>query len=187
MATSKNKLDPKTEEQLMLTLQKRFEKNSSRHPGVTWDKVAAALRKKPSATWSLQQMEESAGEPDLLTEFRTGKLCFVDCSPETPGGRRSLCYDREGLESRKEHRPSGSAVEMAEEMGIRLLTEEEYHRLQAFGKFDQKTSSWLQTPDEIRELGGSIFGDYRYGRVFIYHNGAQSYYASRGFRGILEI
>jgi len=188
MVKSKNTLDAETKQQLLQNLQKRFEKNSKRHPGIDWQEVAAALQKNASKLWSLQQMEESGGEPDVITNLKTGNgFCFVDCSAETPSGRRSLCYDREGLESRKEHRPANSAIDMSEEMGIRLLTEEEYRHLQTLGKFDQKTSSWVHTPGDIRDLGGSIFGDYRYGRVFIYHNGAQSYYASRGFRGILEV
>ncbi len=169
-------------------LKSRFEKNTSRHPGLTWAAVQARLETKGARLWSLHEMERTGGEPDVIAfDKKTGEVTFVDCSPESPSGRRSVCYDRDGLESRKEARPKTSAIDMASEMGIELLTEAQYRDLQRLGTFDAKTSSWLTTPPAIRKHGGAIFGDFRYGQVFVYHNGAQSYYAARGFRGALRI
>ena len=173
---------------LIETLKARFEKNASRHPDLKWDDVQARLESSPAALWSLSEMDRTGGEPDVIgLDQKTGEYFFVDCSPESPAGRRSLCYDREGLESRKEARPVSSAVDVANEMGVELLDEEQYRALQAVGRFDMKTSSWLLTPPDVRRLGGAIFGDWRYGRVFVYHNGAQSYYAARGFRAICRV
>lgn len=170
------------------TLQVRFEKNMKRHKGIVWDDVLARLKANPEKLWSLNEMEITGGEPDVVGYDKgTGECVFVDCSAESPSGRRSLCYDRKGLESRKEHHSTNTAVDMATSMGVELLTEAQYRDLQKLGRFDAKTSSWLLTPPPIRDLGGAIFGDFRYGTVFIYHNGAQSYYGSRGFRGILRI
>jgi hypothetical protein len=171
---------------LLATLKDRFEKNMQRHKGIKWADVEARLHGKPGALRSLSEMEHTGGEPDAVG-FEQGKMLFMDCSPESPAGRRSLCYDRAALDARKEAKPAGSAIEMAESMGITLLTESEYRHLQSLGPVDQKTSSWLLTPEPVRKLGGAIFGDYRYGQVFIYHNGVQSYYAARGFRGILHL
>jgi hypothetical protein len=186
--TTKKKLSADEREQLLKTLKARFEKNSNRHQGITWDKVLAKLDASPEKLWSLSIMEETEGEPDVVGfDRQTGEYIFFDCSAETPKGRRSICYDREALESRKEHKPKDSAMEMAESMGIEMLDERQYIQLQIFGHFDTKTSSWLKTPDSIRKLGGAIFGDYRYGQVFIYHNGADSYYSVRGFRGSLRV
>jgi Protein of unknown function (DUF4256) len=179
-----------TEQQasLLSVLEQRFEQNTNRHVGIRWSKVLAKLEAEKGKLESLRQMEASGGEPDVVGfDKKTGQFTFFDCSPETPVGRRSVCYDREGLESRKEHRPANSAVDMARAMGIELLTEEQYRHLQTLGNFDTKTSSWLMTPKSIRELGGAIFGDFRYGQTFIYHNGAQSYYGVRGFRGCLIV
>jgi len=173
---------------LLQVLQTRFEKNMPRHKGIVWDAVATKLKAQPEKLWSLDAMEETGGEPDVVgQDKKTGEYLFYDCSEESPKGRRSICYDRAGWESRKEHRPDNTAIDMAGEMGIELLNEEEYRNLQQLGNFDAKTSSWLKTPVAIRELGGAIFGDYRFGHVFIYHNGAQSYYAGRGFRGVLRV
>lgn len=173
---------------LLETLQARFEKNPRRHKGVAWDDVRARIEADAEALASLAEMEATGGEPDVIARDRkSGRLTFCDCSPESPAGRRSVCYDARALESRKEHRPGGSAVDMAEAMGIELLTEEEYRRLQELGEFDTKTSSWVKTPSEVRALGGALFCDRRYGKVFVYHNGAQSYYAARGFRGALRV
>ncbi|MEN9468524.1 MAG: hypothetical protein RL630_257 [Verrucomicrobiota bacterium] len=173
---------------LIATLQARFEQNSARHPQMDWEKVQARLETNPEKLGTLSEMERTGGEPDVVGwDERTGEIIFFDCSAETPKGRTSLCYDREGLESRKEHKPSGNAVDMAATMGVEILTEEEYHQLQKLGEFDTKTSSWLRTPDETRKLGGALFGDRRYGRVFIYHNGASSYFAARGFRASLRV
>ncbi len=159
-----------------------------RHKGLKWSSVLARLEKKPDKLWSLHEMERTGGEPDVVNlDKKTGEYIFMDCSLESPKGRRSLCYDLDALESRKEHKPGGSAVGRAAEMGIDLLTEEQYRELQQLGKFDMKTSSWVKTTDSVRKLGGALFGDYRFGRVFIYHNGAESYYAARGFRGILRV
>lgn len=184
----KQKLTTAEHVALLRALQTRFDKHMNRHPGVEWAKVEARLEASPEKLWSLHEMERTGGEPDVVGhDKRTGETIFFDCSEETPKGRRSLCYDRAGLESRKEHRPENSAVDLAVAMGIELLTEAEYRKLQSFGPVDEKTSSWLKTPPEIRQLGGAIFGDYRYGTVFVYHNGAQSYYAVRGFRGSLTV
>ena len=169
-------------------LKRRFESHEERHRGIHWPQVATRLVAHQVRLLVLQEMERTGGEPDVVSyDKESGEYIFFDCSSETPQGRRSVCYDREGLESRKEHRPANSAVDMASAMGIELLTEQQYRELQALGTFDTKTSSWLKTPPEVRELGGAIFGDFRYGRVFIYHNGAQSYYGVRGFRGSLRV
>ncbi len=180
----------KTQErdELLATLKARFEKNMRRHKGLDWAKVQARLEANGEKLASLQEMERTGGEPDIVGhDERTGEYIFYDCSPESPQGRRSLCYDREALESRKENRPDNSAVDIAAAMGIELLTEEQYRELQQLGKFDLKTSSWVKTPPGIRKLGGSLFCDRRYDTVFLYHNGAQSYYAARGFRGSLRV
>jgi hypothetical protein len=175
-------------EELLRTLQDRFERNMSRHEGLAWADVQARLEADPTALKSLQQMEATGGEPDVIAHDRKSKrFTFCDCSPESPSGRRSTCYDGEAREARKEARPKDSAQEMAAAMGIALLTEEEYRALQALGEFDLKTSSWIQTPPDVRALGGALFCDRRYGKVFTYHNGAQSYYAARGFRGSLQV
>lgn len=171
---------------LFSTLQKRFEKNMNRHPDLNWSDIQKKLEADPEKLKSVNAMEETGGEPDVIG-FENGEYIFCDCSPETPKERRSICYDQEALESRKEYKPKHSAVGMAEEMGVELLDEEYYFKLQKTGKFDTKSSSWLRTPKEVRELGGAIFGDFRFGRVFIYHNGAESYYSVRGFRGILRL
>jgi len=181
----KNTLNPTDIQDLFEILQERFHANSKRHEGIEWEDIQAKLGADPQKLYSVWQMEQTGGEPDVVLWDK--KLYYIDCSPETPKERRSICYDREALDSRKTHKPHHSAVEMAKEMGIELLTEEQYFALQNLGKFDQKTSSWLRTPSEIRQLKGAIFGDRRYERVFIYHNGAESYYASRGFRGILAL
>lgn len=173
---------------LLAVLQTRFEHNMARHASCDWPAIQARLRASPKKLASLQAMEDTGGEPDVIAfNAATGAYLFCDCSLETPAGRRSLCYDKAALDARKEAKPAGSAAEMAAAMGIELLTEEQYHALQALGPFDLKTSSWLHTPAAIRKLGGAIFGDCRYGRVFVYHNGAQSYYAARGFRGMLTV
>ncbi|MFN3556364.1 MAG: DUF4256 domain-containing protein [Bacteroidales bacterium] len=174
--------------QLLKTLQARFEKNMHRHKDLVWEEVLNRLQAHPGTLVSLQKMEETGGEPDVVgQDDNTGELIFFDCAKESPKGRRSFCYDQEGLLSRKDYPPANSAIEMAREMGIELLTEEQYRYLQQLGPFDTKTSSWLTTPPDIREKGGALFGDYRYGQVFVYHNGAQSYYAVRGFRGVLKV
>jgi len=173
---------------LLETLKRRFERHPHRHRGIAWAEVQARLEGRAGAWKSLQQMEASGGEPDVIgLDTKTGQATFCDCSAESPAGRRSLCYDRLALDSRKEHKPQGSAVERAASMGIDILSEEQYRALQALGEFDLKTSSWVGTPTDLRSLGGALFCDRRYGRVFVYHNGAQSYYASRGFRGILRV
>ncbi len=175
-------------EQLLRALQNRFEKNPNRHPGQSWEKVLARLRKNSDALRSLHEMESSGGEPDVIGhEEASGQYIYCDCSAESPAGRRSLCYDREALNSRKENKPQGCAVDTAAAMGIELLDEEQYRELQRLGEFDTKTSSWVATPDDVRSRGGALFCDRRYGKVFVYHNGAQSYYAARGFRGLLRI
>ncbi|HEY0996744.1 MAG TPA: DUF4256 domain-containing protein [Gemmatimonadaceae bacterium] len=175
-------------DELLRTIQGRFERNMHRHQGIAWAEVEARLEGDPKALEALAQMEASGGEPDVIARDRaSGRITFCDCSPESPSGRRSTCYDREARESRKEARPKDSAEEMAAAMGIELLTEEQYRALQALGEFDLKTSSWIRTPPELRALGGALFCDRRYGRVFVYHNGAQSYYAARGFRGSLQV
>jgi hypothetical protein len=172
---------------LLQALEARFEKHAGRHKGVAWRDVIARLEGQPAALRALHQMEETGGEPDVVGREATGEVVFCDCSPESPSGRRSLCYDREALEQRKENKPEGSAVEMAAAIGVELLTEDQYRDLQRLGTFDAKTSSWIATPEDVRSLGGALFCDYRYGRVFVYHNGAQSYYAARGFRGRLRV
>lgn len=169
-------------------LKSRFEKNMKRHPGINWMDVESKLLSIPEKLWSLNEMEKSEGEPDVvLFDKKSGSYTFMDCSAESPKGRRSLCYDRLALDSRKEHKPVNSAMDMAFEMGVEMLTEEQYKYLQSFGKFDTKTSSWVKTPEAIRKLGGAIFCDFRYNNVFTYHNGAESYYAARGFRAILVV
>ena len=184
----KKELSTKHHEDLLNTLKARFEKNMNRHMGLEWAKVQAKLEAKTGKLWSLNEMEETGGEPDVVGfDKKTGEYIFYDCSAESPKGWRSLCYDHQALESRKEHKPKDSAVEMATDMGIELLTEEQYRELQKLGNFDTKTSSWIITPADIIKLGGAIFGDYRYGKVFVYHNGAESYYAARGFRGSLKV
>jgi hypothetical protein len=184
----KKKLTSDEREELLLALRGRFEKNMNRHKGIEWAKVEAKLKAHPEKLWSLNEMEKTAGEPDVIAQDKkTGEYIFVDCSAETPKGRRSICYDHEALEARKENKPEDSAINMATEMGIAILTEEQYRELQKLGKFDTKTSSWIQTPADIRKLGGAIFADWRYGHVFVYHNGAESYYAARGFRGSLTV
>ncbi|QOV91226.1 DUF4256 domain-containing protein [Humisphaera borealis] len=187
-ANSKKEAAPKRSNDLIATLKARFDEHMNRHEGIDWADVAAKLAASPKTLKSLAEMENTGGEPDVIGyDRKTGEYLFCDCSPESPAGRRSVCYDRDGLESRKEHRPANSALDLATAMGIELLTEAQYHDLQKFGPFDTKTSSWLRTPPEIREEGGAIFGDYRFGRVFIYHNGAQSYYGARAFRGLLRV
>lgn len=174
--------------ELLRALKARFEKNMHRHKGVAWDEVQARLENNPGALKSLSAMEATGGEPDVIGQAKkTGHFTFCDCSAESPAGRRSLCYDRAALDSRKENKPQGSAVEMAAEMGIGLLTEEQYRELQKLDELDTKTSSWVETPPDVRSLGGALFCDRRYGKVFVYHNGAQSYYAARGFRGSLSV
>ena len=186
--SKKQGLKEEEKKALFKALKTRFENYPERHLGIEWAQVKAKLETKPEELLALHEMEKTGGEPDVVDfEKGTGVFTFCDCSAESPKGRRSLCYDGEALEARKEHKPSNSAVDMANEMGIELLDEEHYRFLQKFGPFDTKTSSWLTTPQEIRGLGGAIFGDYRYGKVFIYHNGAESYYAARGFRGMLRV
>ncbi len=177
------------ENEILINLLKtRFEKNLNRHKDLQWSKIQTRLESKTEKLWSLHEMEKSGGEPDVIShDKKTGEYVFYDCSPESPSGRRSVCYDRDGLDSRKEFKPKDNAVDMAATMGLELLTEEQYLVLQQFGPFDTKTSSWLKTPDKIRKLGGAIFADFRYGQVFVYHNGAQSYYAARAFRCLLKI
>src|ERR1043165_1737823 len=184
----KKELLPKQREELLKTVQARFETNMTRHKGLDWAKVQARLEANPEKLWSLQEMERTGGEPDVVgQDQKSGEYLFFDCSAETPKGRTSVCYDREGWESRKEHRPKSTAIDMAAAMGIELLTEEQYLELQKQGDFDTKTSSWVKTPSDIRKLGGALYCDRRYGRVFVGHNGAQSYYAARGFRGSLKV
>ncbi len=188
MKNSNKKLSSQQREELLKIVKARFEKNKNRHKGLEWADVQAKLEVSPATLWSLYAMEETGGEPDVIGyDKKTGEYIFYDCSPETPKGRRSICYDHEALEKRKEHKPADSAMNMAEEMGIEMLSEEEYRQLQTLGAFDTKTSSWIKTPAEIRKLGGSLFCDRRYNHVFTYHNGAESYYAARGFRGSLRI
>lgn len=185
---SKKTLSADQREALLHTLKTRFDKQANRHKGVDWAKVHAKLEEHPDKLWSLNEMESTGGEPDVVgQDKKSGEYLFIDCSPESPKGRVNTCYDREALDARKEHKPKTSAMEMAEAMGIELLTEEQYQDLQKLGEFDLKTSSWLKTPAEMRKLGGALFGDRRFGRVFFYHNGAQSYYGVRGFRGVLRI
>jgi hypothetical protein len=181
-------LSPQQREELLKTLQARFEQNRHRHPGMEWAQVQARLQANPEKLWPLSEMERTGGEPDVVgRDLKTGAILFVDCSAESPAGRRNVCYDRAALEARKANKPQDSALDMAAAMGIELLTEADYQALQQLGNFDAKTSSWLQTPVDVRSLGGAIFGDWRYGRVFIYHNGADSYYGARGFRGSLKV
>ena len=189
--SNKKKLSPEQREELLLSLRGRFEKNMNRHKGIEWAKVEAKLEAQPEHLWSLHEMETTGGEPDVVVlnsnNKKTDGYIFVDCSAETPKGRRSICYDHKALEERKEHKPENSAKEMAADMGVEILTEEQYRELQKFGKFDTKTSSWIETPADIRKLGGALFCDCRYDHVFVYHNGAESYYAARGFRGSLKV
>lgn len=188
MKNNKKKLSAEQNKELLKLLKARFEKNTKRHKGLEWDKVAAKLEANADKLWSLNEMEITGGEPDVVGfDKKKGEFIFYDCSAESPKGRRSLCYDPEALASRKEHKPEDSAIEMAETMGIELLTEEQYRELQQLGEFDLKTSSWVQTPVEIRKRGGALFCDRRYDQVFLYHNGAESYYAARGFRGSLRV
>lgn len=188
MSSTKKKLPEAQQQELLDTLESRFVKNMIRHKGLTWAKVFARLEAKRERLWSLAEMEKTGGEPDVVGQDKeTGEYIFWDCSPESPPGRRSLCYDDEALESRKENKPKNSAVGMAMAMGLTLLTEEEYRALQKVGIFDTKTSSWVKTPAAIRKLGGAIFCDRRYDNVFVYHNGVESYYAARGFRGSLRV
>ena len=184
---STKKLGKNEQEELLSTLEERFEENKERHKGIKWEKVRQKLEAAPAKLWSLSEMERTGGEPDVIGHDKASGFLFVDCSAESPEGRRSLCYDDEALKARKKNKPKGSAVEMAADMGAELLTEEEYRQLQKVGEFDAKTSSWLTTPPEIRKLGGAIFGDYRFETVWIYHNGADSYYAARGFRCALRV
>jgi len=182
------KLSPEQRKELLETLKTRFEKNRKRHPDVEWARIRARLGENAEKLWSLSEMERTGGEPDVVGQDpKTGEYLFYDCSAESPAGRRSVCYDCEGLDSRKEHKPENNAIDMAAAMGIELLTDDQYRELQKLGNFDMKTSSWVKAPPDIRKLGGALFGDRRYGHVFIYHNGAQSYYASRAFRGSLRV
>ena len=185
---NKRGLSPGRREELINMLKARFEKNMNRHKGLKWDKIQEKLESNAEKLWSLNEMERTGGEPDVVGfDQNTGEYIFYDCSPESPKGRRSVCYDREGQESRKEFKPKNNAIDMAADMGIELLTEEQYRQLQTLGNFDTKTSSWIKTPPEIRNLGGALFADFRYGNVFVYHNSAPSYYAVRAFRGLLRI
>jgi len=186
--TNKKDLSPERREELLKTLKARFEKNRDRHKDLEWAPVQAKLEANAGKLWSLHEMERTGGEPDVVGhDKKTGEYIFYDCSAESPKGRRSICYDREALESRKEHKPEDNAIGMAAAMGIELLTEEQYRKLQKLGNFDTKTSSWVKTPSDIRKLGGALFCDRRYDTVFVYHNGAESYYAARGFRGALSV
>ena len=186
--SNKKELSPEQREELLRALKGRFEKNMDRHKGVEWAKVQAKLEANTEKLWSLHEMERTGGEPDVVGhDKKTGEYIFYDCSAESPKGRRSVCYDREALEARKEHKPKDSAVDMATAMGIELLTEEQYRELQKLGEFDTKTSSWVKTPPEIRKLEGALFCDRRFDHVFVYHNGAESYYAARAFRGSLRV
>jgi hypothetical protein len=183
-----SKLSAKQQSELLTVLKERFEKNMNRHKGISWTEVENKLAAHPDKLWSLNEMEQTGGEPDVVgIDADTGAYVFMDCAAESPRGRRSLCYDQAARDARKEHKPFGSAMEMAAAMGIELLTDEEYRRLQLLGNFDLKTSSWVKTPDGIRKLGGALFCDRRYNTVFVYHNGAESYYAARGFRGSLKL
>jgi hypothetical protein len=185
---AKQELPPKQREELLNVLKGRFEKNMNRHKGLAWTNIRAKLEANTDKLWSLNEMEKTGGEPDVIGyDKRTDKYIFYDCSAESPKGRRSICYDHEALESRKEHKPKESAVNMAAAMGVELLSEEQYRELQKLGSFDTKTSSWVKTPSEIRKLGGALFCDRRYDTVFLYHNGAESYYGARGFRGSLRV
>ncbi len=186
--STKNVLSSKQIDELLIILKTRFEKNINRHKDIKWDNVLAKLEKNNEKLWSLNEMEKTGGEPDVIGyDTKSGEFIFFDCSAESPANRRSLCYDRAALTARKEHKPKDSAVDFATAMGIELLTEEQYRELQKLGNFDLKTSSWIKTPDEIRKLGGAIFCDRRYNNVFTYHNGAESYYSARSFRGVLKV
>jgi hypothetical protein len=188
MNNPKKKLSPEQREKLLSALKARFEKNKSRHKGLAWADLQVKLEANTEKLWSLYEMERTGGEPDVISyDKKTDEYIFYDCSAESPNGRRNVCYDRDALEARKEHKPGNNAMDMAAAMGIELLTEEQYRELQQHGNFDTKTSSWVKTPADIRKLGGALFCDRRYGQVFVYHNGAQSYYSSRGFRGLLKI
>jgi len=188
MTTANKELSQEQREELLATLKVRFEKNMNRHEGLEWGNVQAKLEENPEKLWSLNEMEISGGEPDVVKyDLELDEYTFYDCSAESPKGRRSVCYDREALESRKKFKPETSVIDMVTDMGIELLTEDQYRELQELGNFDMKTSSWVETPADIRNLGGAIFCDRRYDRVFMYHNGAESYYAARGFRGLLKI
>jgi len=187
-SASKNELSAEQREEILLALEVRFEKNMKRHKGLEWGKVHAKLVTNTEKLQSLNEMEKTGGEPDVVgLDKKTGEYIFYDCAAETPAGRRSLCFDREALESRKEHKPKNNALDLAATIGIEILTEEQYRELQTLGEFDTKTSSWVKTPSNIRELGGALFCDRRYDTVFVYHNGAESYYAARGFRGSLRV
>ena len=184
----KKELSPERREELLRVLKTRFEKNMNRHKGLGWAEVKARLEASAEKLWSLNEMEKTDGEPDVVGhDKKTGEYIFFDCSPESPEGRTSVCYDREALDSRKEHKPKNNAMDMAAAMGIELLTEEQYRELQKLGDFDTKSSSWVKAPADIRKLGGALFGDRRFGHVFVYHNGAQSYYSARAFRGSLRV
>lgn len=188
MSTQNKALSSEQREKLRTVLKARFEKNRNRHATIDWANVEVKLEANPEKMWSLHEMEQTGGEPDVVGyDEKTGEYIVYDCSAESPKGRRSVCYDREGQESRKEHKPANNATDMAAAMGVELLTEEQYRELQKLGTFDTKTSSWLKTPSEIRKLGGAIFADCRYGHVFVYHNGAESYYGARAFRGSLRL
>ena len=188
MKAKKKDLPLAQQEELLSLLKTRFEKHKDRHKGIEWANVQAKLKKNTEKLWSLNEMENTGGEPDVVEyDKKTGEYIFYDCSAESPNGRRSICYDEEALKSRKEHKPKDSALNMATNMGIELLTEEQYHNLQKLGNFDTKTSSWIKTPADIRKLGGALFADYRYDTVFVYHNDAESYYAARAFRGLLRV
>lgn len=188
MNSNKKNLSPEQSEKLLRALRARFEKNMNRHEGLAWAQVQTKLEASAEKLWSLNEMERTGGEPDVIgRDERTGEYIFCDCSADSPKGRRSICYDREALESRKQHKPANNALDMAAAMGIELLTEEQYRELQKLGEFDTKTSSWIRTPPKIRKLGGALFCDRRYDTVFVYHNGAESYYAARAFRGSLKV
>lgn len=185
---NKKALSAKQQQDLLSTLQTRFKENMNRHKGIEWTKVAARLKVNSNKLWSLYEMEATGGEPDIvIIEKKNSEFIFCDCSPESPKGRRSICYDRKALDARKENKPKNTAMDMAAEMGIEILSEQQYRELQQFGSFDTKTSSWIQTHADIRKLGGALFCDRRYDTVFVYHNGAESYYAARGFRGLLKV
>ena len=188
MSKNKKKLSPEQQRELLTTLETRFAKNVNRHKGLEWANLKAKLEANTESLWSLNEMERTGGEPDVVgLDKKTGEYIFYDCAAESPKGRRSVCFDREALESRKEHKPENNAIDMAAAIGIELLTEEQYRELQKLGKFDTKTSSWVNTPSAIRKLGGALYCDRRYDTVFVYHNGAESYYAARAFRGSLRV